>query len=69
MLSQLGTQLVAAAAAIPEPPAPFTVTGGDAISQAIAAKLPGMEDAIIEGLPAGQGGRRPDRVEHGVRGR
>jgi hypothetical protein len=52
MLSQLGSQLEASAAAIPEPPAPFSVTGGDAISQAIAAKLPSLETPIIEGLPA-----------------
>jgi hypothetical protein len=52
MLSQLGSQLEASASAIPEPPAPFSVTGGDAISQAIAAKLPGLETPIIEGLPA-----------------
>lgn len=52
MLSQLGSQLEASASAIPDPPTPFSVTGGDAISQAIAAKLPSMETPIIEGLPA-----------------
>lgn len=52
MLSQLGSQLEMSASALPEAPAPFTVTGGDAISQAIAAKLPALETPIIEGLPA-----------------
>jgi hypothetical protein len=52
MLSQLGSQLETSANALPEPPAPFTVTGEDAISAAIAAKLPALETPIIEGLPA-----------------
>jgi hypothetical protein len=52
MLSQLGSQLQTSAGALPDAPAPFTVTGADAISQAIAAKLPGLETPIIEGLPA-----------------
>lgn len=52
MLSQLGSQLEVSASALPDAPAPFSVPGGDAISQAIAAKLPGLETPIIEGLPA-----------------
>jgi len=52
MLSQLGSQLETSARALPNAPEPFTVTGADAISQAIAAKLPGLETPIIEGLPA-----------------
>lgn len=52
LLSQLGSQLETSARALPEPPAPFAVTGQDAISQAIAAKLPSLETPIIEGLPA-----------------
>jgi hypothetical protein len=52
MLSQLGSQLEVSASALPDAPAPFSVPGGDAISQAIAAKLPGLEMPIIEGLPA-----------------
>jgi hypothetical protein len=52
MLSQLGSQLETSARALPEAPAPFTVTGSDAISAAIAEKLPALETPIIEGLPA-----------------
>jgi hypothetical protein len=52
MLSQLGSQLEVSASALPDAPAPLSVPGGDAISQAIAAKLPGLETPIIEGLPA-----------------
>jgi hypothetical protein len=52
MLSQLGSQLETSARALPEAPAPFAVTGDDAISAAIAARLPALETPIIEGLPA-----------------
>lgn len=51
MLSDLGSQLQTSANALPDPPAPFSVTGADAISAAISAKLPALETPIIEGLP------------------
>lgn len=51
MLSDLGSQLQTSANSLPEPPAPFSVTGADAISAAISAKLPALETPIIEGLP------------------
>jgi hypothetical protein len=50
-LAKLGGQLLSAAGDLPEAPAPFTVTGTDAISQAIADKLPGLEGPIQEALP------------------
>lgn len=52
MLQQLGAQLETSARALPDPPEPFPVTGADAISAAIAARLPALETPIIEGLPA-----------------
>ncbi|OFJ54114.1 hypothetical protein [Mycolicibacterium grossiae] len=52
MLQQLGAQLETSARALPDPPERFPVTGADAISAAIAAKLPALETPIIEGLPA-----------------
>lgn len=50
-LSKYGNQLLTAAGELPEAPPPFTVSGEDAISQAIAEKLPGLEDPIQEALP------------------
>ena len=51
LLSKYGNQLLSAAGDIPEAPPPFIVTGEDAISQAIAGKLPGLEGAIQDALP------------------
>lgn len=51
LLSKYGNQLLTAAGDLPEAPPPFTVTGEDAISQAIAEKLPSLEGAIQEALP------------------
>jgi hypothetical protein len=50
-LQKYGGQLLSAAGDLPDAPAPFTVTGTDAISQAIAGKLPGLEGPIQDGLP------------------
>jgi hypothetical protein len=50
-LAKLGGQLLSAAGDIPAAPPPFTVTGTDAISQAIAEKLPGLEGPIQDALP------------------
>lgn len=50
-LQKYGGQLLSAADDLPDAPAPFTVTGTDAISQAIAGKLPGLEGPIQDGLP------------------
>lgn len=43
LLSKYGNQLLTAAGDLPEAPPPFTVSGEDAISQAIAEKLPSLE--------------------------
>ena len=51
LLSKYGNQLLSAAGDIPEAPPPFVVSGEDAISQAIAGKLPGLEGAIQDALP------------------
>ncbi len=51
LLRKYGQQLLTAAGDLPAAPAPFTVTGTDAISQAIAEKLPSLEGAIQDALP------------------
>ena len=51
LLGKYGQQLLAAAGDLPAAPPPFTVTGADAISQAIAEKLPPLEGAIQDELP------------------
>ncbi|GLP72973.1 hypothetical protein TUM20983_00830 [Mycobacterium antarcticum] len=51
LLGKYGNQLLTAAGDLPDAPAPFTVAGADAISQAIAQKLPSLEGAIQEALP------------------
>jgi hypothetical protein len=51
MLGRLGGQLQASAEDLPMAPPPFVVTGEDAISQAIAGRLPGVEGPIQEALP------------------
>ncbi len=51
LLRKYGQQLLTAAGDVPAAPAPFTVTGMDAISQAIAEKLPSLEGAIQDALP------------------
>jgi hypothetical protein len=50
-LRKLGDRLLAAAADLPEAPPPFSVTGADAISTAIADKLPFVEGPIQDALP------------------
>jgi hypothetical protein len=50
-LGRLGNQLQDAAADLPDAPPPFMVTGSDAISAAIAARLPSIEGPIHEALP------------------
>ena len=51
LLERYGNQLLTAAGGLPEAPPPFTVTGTDPMSQAIADRLPAMEGAIQEQLP------------------
>jgi hypothetical protein len=51
LLERYGNQLLTAAGGLPEAPPPFTVTGTDPMSQAIADKLPAMEGGIRDGLP------------------
>jgi hypothetical protein len=51
LLERYGNQLLSAAGDLPEAPPPFTVSGLDAISQAIAEKLPGLEGPIQDALP------------------
>jgi hypothetical protein len=51
LLERYGNQLLTAAGGLPEAPPPFTVTGTDPMSQAIADKLPAMEGGIQDGLP------------------
>jgi hypothetical protein len=51
LLSQYGGELEAAAKDLPDAPPPFVVTGTDAISTAIAGKLPDIEGKIQESLP------------------
>lgn len=53
-LASSARQLLAHANQIPSPPAPQAVTGGDALSQAIAAQTGKVETPITEGLPAAQ---------------
>ena len=50
-LTRYGTDLLNSANEIPPPPEPFVVDGQDAISTAIAEKLPGLEEPILRGLP------------------
>ncbi len=50
LLERYGNQLLTAAGGLPEAPPPFTVTGTDPMSQAIADKLPAMEGAIGDEL-------------------
>jgi hypothetical protein len=51
LVEQLGGQLEASAGDLPAAPPPFVVSGADAISEAIAFRLPGIEGPIQEGLP------------------
>jgi hypothetical protein len=51
LLEQLGGQLEASAGDLPLAPPPFVASGSDAISEAIAFRLPGIEGPIQEGLP------------------
>jgi hypothetical protein len=51
LLDRYGNQLLTAANDLPAAPAPFVVTGSDAISAAIADKLPAMEGGFLEQLP------------------
>lgn len=53
-LAASARQLLATANQIPSPPAPHAVTGGDALSQAIAAQAGKVETPITEGIPAAQ---------------
>lgn len=46
-----GMDLLTAAGDIPAAPAPFAVTGADAISQKISSLLPSIEGPILDGLP------------------
>jgi ESX secretion-associated protein EspJ len=51
LLERYGNQLLTAAGNLPEAPPPFTVTGTDPMSQAIADKLPTIEGDIQSQLP------------------
>ena len=51
LLERYGNQLLTAAGGLPEAPSPFTVSGTDPMSQAIADRLPAMEGAIQDQLP------------------
>lgn len=51
LLERYGNQLLTAAANLPDAPPPFTVTGMDPMSQAIADKLPLVEGALQDLLP------------------
>jgi hypothetical protein len=46
-LAQAGTTFSEHAGNIPEPPAGFTVSGSDALSAAIAAQVPKIEQPVI----------------------
>ena len=46
-LAQAGGRLDAHADSIPQPPAPFTVSGSDALSAAIATQVPQIEQPVI----------------------
>jgi hypothetical protein len=46
-LAQAGGRLGEHADSIPEPPAGFTVSGSDALSAAIAAQVPKIEEPIV----------------------
>jgi ESX secretion-associated protein EspJ len=50
-LGRLGNQLLSAAGDLPEVPLPFMVTGTDALSAAIACRLPSIEGPIHDALP------------------
>ncbi|WP_082969605.1 type VII secretion target [Mycobacterium kyorinense] len=51
-LAAAAQRLLAAAEAIPQPPAPYTSTGTDPLSAAIAAQASKVEAPVAEGLPA-----------------
>lgn len=51
LVEQLGGELETSAGGLPDAPPPFVVSGVDAISEAIAFRLPGIEGPIQEGLP------------------
>lgn len=51
LLERYGNQLLTAAGGLPGAPPPFSVTGTDPISLAIAEKLPSMEGAVLDQLP------------------
>jgi hypothetical protein len=51
LVEQLGGELEASAGGLPDAPPAFVVSGVDAISEAIAFRLPGIEGPIQEGLP------------------
>jgi hypothetical protein len=46
-LAQAGGRLGEHADSIPEPPAPFTVSGSDPLSSAVAAQIPTLEEPIL----------------------
>jgi hypothetical protein len=46
-LAQAGGRLAEHADSIPEPPAPFSVSGSDPLSAAIAAQVPKIEEPIL----------------------
>ncbi|MET0473606.1 MAG: type VII secretion target [Mycobacterium sp.] len=50
-LREIANVMRTAAEGIPEPPAAYTASGADPISQAIADKVPGIEGVIQESLP------------------
>ncbi len=50
MLSRFGSELVTVASQIPQMPSPLTLSGGDAISAAIMARMPELETPIQTGL-------------------
>ena len=47
LLAQAGGRLGQHADNIPDPPPPFTVSGSDALSAAIAAQVPKIEEPVI----------------------
>jgi hypothetical protein len=51
LLKKYGGQLLTAAGDLPDAPPPFIVPGTDAISQAVAEKLPMIEGGFQEALP------------------
>lgn len=46
-LAQAGGRLAEHADSIPDPPAPFTVSGSDPLSAAIAAQIPALEEPFL----------------------